>query len=123
MLGGARAEETHGGGELQPHGDFARAAFMGARHLHGLKGERAPDCAAEIQRALLNVEKTLHIHLRKVPEIKMGGRVLGRKYHECSCCSCSSLNVCLEAQLECVCGGVCVCVQAVCIQNMNHMLL
>lgn len=36
---------------------FTRAVFMGAQHLNGLKGETASDCAAEIQKALLTVEK------------------------------------------------------------------
>lgn len=80
---------------------------MGAQHLNGLKGEIASDCAAEIQKALLTVEKKTPPHvIEKVPEIKTGERVLGEKYHECLCCCCS---VCLGGQLEHVCGGrVCV---------------
>lgn len=77
---------------------------MDAQHPHGLKGETAPDCAAEIH-SITKCGKTPPCVIEKVSGIKMGGRVLGRNYHKCLCCSCSSLDACLGAQLEHVCGG------------------
>lgn len=58
----------------------------------------------EIQRALLNTKKP---HLtEEVPEEKMGGKGLGRKYHVCSCCSCTPavlLSSHLGRNMWCVC--------------------